>query len=67
MAWIKIIREDEATGRLKELYEAGSFTIAQALETCVVDSMPRTAIELKGVHQVLAPEAMPYHVKARMG
>lgn len=58
--------QDGARG-LKKLYDAGSFTIVQAPETCVVDSMPQTAIHLKGVHQILSPDAMPNHVQARMG
>jgi two-component system chemotaxis response regulator CheB len=46
---------DGAAG-LKALRDAGARTIAQAPETCAVDSMPKTAILLEGASKVLRPE-----------
>lgn len=47
--------KDGAQG-LKELADAGAYTFAQTPETCAVDSMPRTAIELNAARAVLDPE-----------
>ncbi len=43
---------DGAQGMLK-LAEAGAYTIAQSAETCVVYGMPRVAVELQAVKEVL--------------
>ncbi len=48
---------DGSQGML-ELRVAGAATIAQQPETCVVDSMPRKAIELGAAHRVLPPDAI---------
>jgi two-component system chemotaxis response regulator CheB len=44
--------DDGARGML-EMKEAGAFTIAQDEESCVVFGMPKKAIELKAVRQVI--------------
>ncbi|MCP4679110.1 MAG: chemotaxis protein CheB [Deltaproteobacteria bacterium] len=41
---------------MKDLFDAGSFTIAQSMDTCAVDSMPRSAIGMNAVDAVLTPE-----------
>ncbi|MBN2370134.1 MAG: chemotaxis protein CheB [Vicinamibacteria bacterium] len=46
---------DGAAG-LRSLYECGAITIAQAPETCAVDSMPRAAIEFGAARLVLRPD-----------
>ncbi len=49
---------DGAQG-MKKLKEAGALTIAQNEKTCVVYGMPRAAVELGVVDQVLPLEAIP--------
>ncbi|WP_285906177.1 protein-glutamate methylesterase/protein-glutamine glutaminase [Pseudodesulfovibrio pelocollis] len=44
---------DDGAKGMKELYDAGAFTIAQNEATCVVFGMPQEAIKLGGVHKVL--------------
>jgi two-component system chemotaxis response regulator CheB len=50
--------EDGVQG-LGRLREAGGVTIAQSRESCVVDSMPRAAIERRYVQRVVSLAAMP--------
>ena len=50
---------DGAQG-MKKLKEAGATTIAQNEETCVVYGMPRAAVELGVVDQVLPLEHIPH-------
>lgn len=49
--------EDGAAG-LGAIRDAGGFTIAQNPETCVVDSMPRAAIQQGFAHRVVSLSAM---------
>jgi two-component system, chemotaxis family, protein-glutamate methylesterase/glutaminase len=49
---------DGARGML-EMRQAGSYTIAQNEETCVVFGMPREAIELGGAEQVAPLDDIP--------
>ncbi len=44
--------DDGALG-MKEMFDAGAFTMAQDEATCVVFGMPQEAIKLDGVHKVL--------------
>lgn len=59
---------DGARG-VKEIRNAGGYTIAQNEETCVVFGMPGAAVELDGVNRVLDPreiaDAMLRHVRKR--
>jgi two-component system chemotaxis response regulator CheB len=50
--------DDGARGML-EMKESGAYTIAQDEESCVVFGMPKKAIELKAIDQVLALDAIP--------
>jgi len=50
--------DDGARGML-EMKEAGAYTIAQDEESCVVFGMPKKAIEMHAVDQVLALDAIP--------
>ena len=52
---------DGAKG-MKEMHEAGARTMAQSEESCVVFGMPRVAIELGGVDEVLDLEDMPKRI-----
>ncbi|MBS1208495.1 MAG: response regulator receiver modulated CheB methylesterase [Proteobacteria bacterium] len=45
--------DDGALG-MKEMFDAGSMTVAESEESCVVFGMPRAAIQRGGVHEVLA-------------
>lgn len=47
--------KDGAQG-MKKIYQNGGYTIAQNEETCVVFGMPREAIKIQAVNQVLALE-----------
>ncbi|ENO74460.1 chemotaxis-specific methylesterase, partial [Thauera sp. 27] len=49
---------DGARG-LKEMHDAGAHTIAEDESTCVVFGMPREAIKLGGVDQVLPLDLVP--------
>ncbi|WP_438463857.1 protein-glutamate methylesterase/protein-glutamine glutaminase [Marinomonas sp. PE14-40] len=53
--------KDGAQG-MKKIYQNGGFTIAQNEETCVVFGMPREAIKLEVVHNVLALEDIAANV-----
>jgi two-component system chemotaxis response regulator CheB len=45
---------DDGARGLKEMYDAGAETFAQDEASCVVFGMPREAIKLGGVNQVVA-------------
>ncbi len=49
---------DGASG-MKDLHDAGAMTLAQNEETCVVFGMPKQAITLGGVDEVLAVDRIP--------
>jgi two-component system chemotaxis response regulator CheB len=44
--------DDGALG-MRQMFDAGAMTVAEAEETCVVFGMPRCAIERGGVREVL--------------
>jgi two-component system chemotaxis response regulator CheB len=44
---------DDGAKGMKELFDAGAYTIAQDEATCVVFGMPQEAIKLGGVHKVM--------------
>jgi two-component system, chemotaxis family, protein-glutamate methylesterase/glutaminase len=50
--------EDGADG-MRAVQEAGGITIAQSLETCVVDSMPRAAIDAGSAGRIVPLESLP--------
>lgn len=45
---------DDGTKCMKELHDAGAFTIAEDASTCTVFGMPRVAIEIGAVNEVVA-------------
>ncbi len=49
---------DGADG-MRAVQTAGGATIAQSMDTCVVDSMPRAAIEAGYASRVVALDALP--------
>jgi two-component system chemotaxis response regulator CheB len=53
--------KDGAAGML-EMREAGSYNFAQDEASCVVFGMPKEAIHLGGVHEVLPLKDLPAHV-----
>ncbi|MEW6612555.1 MAG: protein-glutamate methylesterase/protein-glutamine glutaminase [Pseudomonadota bacterium] len=50
---------DDGARGLKEMHEAGARTIAQDEASCVVYGMPKEAVKLGAVDQVLSLQAMP--------
>ncbi|HLD65829.1 MAG TPA: chemotaxis response regulator protein-glutamate methylesterase [Pseudomonas sp.] len=50
---------DDGARGLKEMHEAGARTYAQDEESCVVFGMPKEAIKLGGVDQVIALDDIP--------
>ncbi|MBU1431362.1 chemotaxis protein CheB, partial [Myxococcota bacterium] len=46
------------------LRDAGAYTLAQALETCVVPSMPAEAIKAGGIREQLSPEEIAARIVA---
>ena len=50
---------DDGARGLKELHEAGARTYAQDEASCVVFGMPKEAIKLGGVDQVVALDDIP--------
>ena len=56
---------DGARG-LREIRQAGGFTMAQAEETCVVYGMPKAAVELDGVSRVLDPQGIAGEMQRRV-
>lgn len=53
---------DDGARGMKEMKDAGAFTIAQDEESCVVFGMPREAIRLEAVHRVLPLSKIPAEV-----
>ncbi|MCY1283857.1 Chemotaxis response regulator protein-glutamate methylesterase [compost metagenome] len=53
---------DDGARGLKELHEAGARTCAQDEESCVVFGMPKEAIKLGGVDQVVSLDEIPHLV-----
>ncbi|MES9995018.1 chemotaxis-specific protein-glutamate methyltransferase CheB [Desulfovibrio aminophilus] len=49
---------DDGARGMRELFDAGAFTIAQDEASCVVFGMPQEAIKHGGVHKVLSLEAI---------
>lgn len=50
---------DDGADAMQEVQAAGGVTIAQSLETCVVDSMPRAAIEAGYAARIVPLENIP--------
>lgn len=50
---------DDGARGLKEMYQAGAHTIAQDEASCVVFGMPREAIKLEAVEQILPLDKLP--------
>ena len=57
--------KDGAEG-MAELHRAGAFTLAQSRDSCVVFGMPKEAIALGAVDEVLAPDAIARAVLGRI-
>ena len=55
--------EDGAEG-MRAVQAAGGLTIAQSLETCIVDSMPRAAIEKGYAGRIVSLDALPAVLQA---
>ena len=55
---------DDGARGMKEMFEVGAHTIAQDEASCVVFGMPKEAIKLQGVREVLPLDAMPRAIVA---
>jgi two-component system chemotaxis response regulator CheB len=58
---------DDGAKGLLEMKEAGSFTIAQDEESCVVFGMPKKAIELNAVDRIAHLKKIPHMVLKALG
>ncbi len=56
---------DDGAKGLKEMKEAGAWTVAQDEASCVVFGMPQEAIKLGGVAQILPLERIALEVVRR--
>ena len=56
---------DGAAGMLK-MRHAGAYNLAQAESSCVVYGMPRAAVELDAVHEILPLEDLPARIMGRL-
>jgi two-component system chemotaxis response regulator CheB len=56
---------DDGSRGMREMHEAGAFTIAQDEESCVVFGMPNEAIKLGGVDTVVALDEIAKEVQRR--
>ena len=50
---------DDGAAGMRAVQEAGGVTVAQSLESCVVDSMPRAAIEAGYASRIVPLDALP--------
>lgn len=53
---------DDGARGMKELFDAGAYTIAQDEATCVVFGMPHEAIRMGGVHRILPLQQLAQEV-----
>ena len=58
---------DDGARGMKEMYDAGAFTIAQDEATCVVYGMPKEAVKLGGVHLSMPLGNLPGEILRRAG
>jgi two-component system, chemotaxis family, protein-glutamate methylesterase/glutaminase len=50
---------DDGARGMKEMHDAGAFTVAQDKDSCVVFGMPKEAIELEAVDEIAALSELP--------
>jgi len=50
--------DDDGVEAIRAVKDAGGWTLAQSSHSCVVDSMPRSAIERGYIPRVLEPDAL---------
>ena len=50
---------DDGAAGMRAVHAAGGLTIAQSLDTCVVDSMPRAAIEAGSAGRIVPLDSLP--------
>ncbi len=55
--------DDGAIG-MKEMFDAGAFTVAQDEDSCVIFGMPAVAIERGGVRKISPLEQIPQLINA---
>ena len=55
---------DDGARGMKEMFDAGAHTIAQDEASCVVFGMPKEAIKMQAVREVLSLDAMPRAIVA---
>lgn len=53
---------DDGARGLKEMHDAGAYTVAQDEETCVVYGMPKEAVKLGGVDRILPLGGIPAEI-----
>lgn len=55
---------DDGASGMKEMFDSGSFTVAQDEESCVIFGMPAVAIKRGGVKQIEPLEKLPHMINA---
>jgi two-component system chemotaxis response regulator CheB len=55
---------DDGADGMRAVQAAGGVTIAQSMDSCVVDSMPRAAIEAGTAGRIVALDALPSVLQA---
>jgi two-component system chemotaxis response regulator CheB len=58
---------DDGADAMRQLHDAGAFTMAQTEESCVVYGMPREAVRLGGVDKSAAPAGIAEMLMQRFG
>jgi two-component system, chemotaxis family, protein-glutamate methylesterase/glutaminase len=58
---------DDGARGLREMHDAGAHTIAQDEESCVVYGMPKEAVKLGGVDEVLPLQRIAGAIQRRAG
>ena len=55
---------DDGANGLKEMHEAGAYTLAQDAETCVIHGMPAVAVQRGGVDQEVPLDSIVHEIIA---
>ena len=60
------IRDSDGARGLKEMHDAGAYTVAQDEASCVVYGMPKEAVKRGGVEKTVPLQAIGREIMAQM-